>query len=1351
MILSAFGNPFLERNNSLSGSIPSDLADLTALETLALNNNTLSSTIPSQLGQLTNLKFLYLNNNNLTGAIPPELGDMDALEVLNLSTNSLSGPITTELQMLINLHTLHLDDNPELCVPTSLVRWWNTFRGGQDVARCVLSRDRAALEALYIATDGDNWTNANNWMSNKPLNRWYGVTVEGDRVVELDLQNNNLYGTLPEELGDLSRLEELELDLNQIFGEIPSELAGMRRLVYLSLRQNQLSGSIPADLDDLRYLITANLSSNPQLTGPVRVAWSYSPSPGRDSPATVVADDTDLCLPDQDDAPNWWAQFGTPTNLETCGARPTSQPQPVIRSERNALMALYNSTDGDRGRWDDDDNWGSNLPLGEWFGVSTDPSGNVIALDLEDNDLDGTIPMDLASLILLQRLNLADNDLTGSIPSQLGNLSNLDSLSLHDNSLDGEVPEQLGDLTALRTLRLNGNSLTGRIPTSLEEGLTSLRHLALWGNPGLCAPIEIKRWLDDLRNSSISICGGGLRNLLAYRFAPVLRMHRDEIVLPRAVDVMIDNADLRDGSGNAAILPPGQAKWTAQDLGKLENPSDSHYYLDFEEEPPYWIDEQTFSIGPEPFSSYATAAADLPQGSYPHVVYADLSLGTDRMWLFFWLFYPLDRNHEGDWELVILEFETLGEQDVDTLINRILIDGIEPRIVGYSAHGGFNAECWIGNENVARRRDLHPEVYAARGSHANYFAPDEYPIVGFAPHFNDETNAFGTILVPSNYEGLNYTRLTETYEVLFLNADTMPWLKFYGKWGEQVGLARPHGSGPPGPVVQTDGLFGNFLDEADDSGNCASANSVSTTSNFQRKIGKRSVTVDKDPEVPSQTRVEFSWPAFDKIATGEGDLEIDFSSIALTSDSPDIETLIVIARESGNEILEVIDITLSESLKRREATVCIPPPAGFVGDFQILHFDDDEGEWAPLETYIDEQDGSICALTTSFSLFAVVGDRDLGFAGSHVSPSRYASHIEPNITSVTLSPSDTVRLSTDIYGQQNILDNSLAENLTFQWDLDGTSLEGDGHEIEFNAPSSPGQYSLIASLSDAYCNGKHGTCSAEITIRVRRPRSADVAVNVSEPVNPPGQIPIAIPAGDGAQHAVFTPVEGGEVTSESCAFVASSGAINDNEYVGIAIQTITEPGQLTPIDDPRFATDDVQCKLSAVDNTGTTIADYRLRVAGDICLPMPDAYRSKPFDARLLAVNRDGQTQILSTSVRINDPKIPLKLCGKLSTLPNVVVAALPAGVAAAIPTPDPSADAEDIAAPDTGSYNIPFHAVLLILFLSAAMITIVSFATIKTKTSAVRGAKGNGEPLAPARHMSPDGTELGFFQADRH
>ncbi len=140
--------------------------------------------------------------------------------------------------------------------------------------------DRAALEAVYRATGGDDWTNDTNWLSGEPLGDWYGVeTNEQGRVVGLRLGGwvesderhvgNGLTGWLPAELGTLSHLQWLEIAGNRgLTGPIPAALGNLTELDWVSLQQNWLTGSIPAALGGLSNLEWLALDQN-ALTGSI--------------------------------------------------------------------------------------------------------------------------------------------------------------------------------------------------------------------------------------------------------------------------------------------------------------------------------------------------------------------------------------------------------------------------------------------------------------------------------------------------------------------------------------------------------------------------------------------------------------------------------------------------------------------------------------------------------------------------------------------------------------------------------------------------------------------------------------------------------------------------------------------------------------------------------------------------------------------------------------------------------------------------------------------------------------------------------------------------------------------------
>ena len=300
--------------------------------------------------------------------------------------------------------------------------------------------DRAALVALYIATDGPNWTRNTNWLSDAPIGEWHGVTTAYGRVTDLGLFDNGLVGSIPAELGDLDRLERLELSYNNVTGLIPAELGSLHNLqglglasnsltglipvelgnlhnlVGLSLARNSLTGSIPAELGRLDNLRTLDLTSN-NLTGPI---------PHSLTTLTALEEfhfgRTGLCAP-RDSTLQEWLQDINDVRGYSCTLEPLDMA---------ALVALYDATNGLS--WKHNKGWLSDRPAGDWYGITADASGRVT------------------------RLNLSDNNLTGSIPAELGNLDNLTWLDLSDNNLTGLIPTELGDLDYIEALGLEGNS-----------------------------------------------------------------------------------------------------------------------------------------------------------------------------------------------------------------------------------------------------------------------------------------------------------------------------------------------------------------------------------------------------------------------------------------------------------------------------------------------------------------------------------------------------------------------------------------------------------------------------------------------------------------------------------------------------------------------------------------------------------------------------------------------------------------------------------------------------------------------------------------------------------------------------
>ncbi|MCH2406317.1 MAG: leucine-rich repeat domain-containing protein, partial [Nitrosopumilus sp.] len=80
-------------NNQLTGSIPSEICNLTNLTELNLSNNQFTGSFPSEIGNLTNLEILDLSRNSIYGSIPSEIGNLTNLTGLDLGGNELTGEI----------------------------------------------------------------------------------------------------------------------------------------------------------------------------------------------------------------------------------------------------------------------------------------------------------------------------------------------------------------------------------------------------------------------------------------------------------------------------------------------------------------------------------------------------------------------------------------------------------------------------------------------------------------------------------------------------------------------------------------------------------------------------------------------------------------------------------------------------------------------------------------------------------------------------------------------------------------------------------------------------------------------------------------------------------------------------------------------------------------------------------------------------------------------------------------------------------------------------------------------------------------------------------------------------------
>lgn len=420
-----------------------------------------------------------------------------------------------------------------------------------------ISPDREVLSALYENLDGANWISSSNWLSDKPLNEWYNVTTDGSgRVTVLWLVANNLSGTIPAEIAGLSRLEALNLDENalsgpippdlgrlpnlelmvlsnnqltgnipveiaqlsnlntlelsenaltgsippelgqlsnlwelllsgnQLTGAIPSELGQLSNLSTLILSQNRLTGSLPPELGQLHKIVHLSLADNPSLTGPLpRTFLSLSPG-------LLDLQNTALCIPSDAEFQEWLLGISAAMPVATCESEVT---------DRDILVAMYSKLDGEN--WTERQNWLTDAPIGEWYGIETDSEGRIRAVSLKDNRLSGAIPSELVQLANLESLDLSSNSLTGPLPVSLGGLDNLSRLQLqHNVGLTGILPESWTELQNLEQLLLHGTQLCAQSDFWIQEWLEGIAEKRVTN----CADLASERIaLDALYNRTL--------------------------------------------------------------------------------------------------------------------------------------------------------------------------------------------------------------------------------------------------------------------------------------------------------------------------------------------------------------------------------------------------------------------------------------------------------------------------------------------------------------------------------------------------------------------------------------------------------------------------------------------------------------------------------------------------------------------------------------------------------------------------------------------------------------------------------------------------------------------------------
>jgi len=132
-----------------------------------------------------------------------------------------------------------------------------------DAHAAIPAQERSALIDLYNSTNGANWTDKTNWLGAPGTEcTWYGITCDAGstNVTFINMGNNNLSGSIPSSLGNLTNLQGLALTSTPLNGSIPTQLGNLTHLGVLYLSSNQLSGDIPSSLSNLTNLYDLHLN-----------------------------------------------------------------------------------------------------------------------------------------------------------------------------------------------------------------------------------------------------------------------------------------------------------------------------------------------------------------------------------------------------------------------------------------------------------------------------------------------------------------------------------------------------------------------------------------------------------------------------------------------------------------------------------------------------------------------------------------------------------------------------------------------------------------------------------------------------------------------------------------------------------------------------------------------------------------------------------------------------------------------------------------------------------------------------------------------------------------------------------
>ncbi|GJT17096.1 kinase-like domain-containing protein [Tanacetum coccineum] len=387
---------------------------------LILHSQGLEGSLSPHVGNLSFLRELYLPNNSFQGTIPRELGRLSRLCRLHLGANKFSGVIPANLSGCSNLEELHLG--------------LNKLVGSIPKEMSLLSKLSLLVIQLNKLTGGippslGNITSMERFSATgNPLGGSIPDTLGlWKSLREFNSGECNLYGSIPHSIFNLSLLVNFSSSENHLTGSLPSEIGNqLPNLELLQLWDNQLTGVLPPSLSNCSKLGYFEMSQN-NFSGKLTMDFSKL----RDI-YTIRLYANNFHGHGEVDDMRFFDSLKNCTRLVS-----------LLLSDCNLIGVLPISI--------------GNL------------SDQLSILSVQDNQLFGSLPSSVGSLVGLTTLNLAANQFKGKIPTTIGKLQKLQLLALHRNQFSGPIPNAIGNLSLLNNLYLISNKLEGHIPSSLGK------------------------------------------------------------------------------------------------------------------------------------------------------------------------------------------------------------------------------------------------------------------------------------------------------------------------------------------------------------------------------------------------------------------------------------------------------------------------------------------------------------------------------------------------------------------------------------------------------------------------------------------------------------------------------------------------------------------------------------------------------------------------------------------------------------------------------------------------------------------------------------------------------------------